>query len=170
MIKGSIQPSRYNVRYINTCAVDSLLFSLYYLVNRFPVAMNNIKTNVKSLYESLELMKDGYVDMARIQMIQTTDDIDIYPKETNVIDATSTFGGWLYYFKMLVKFDVLTNVTCTNCKTHINKTKMLLSISMECITSDTQSEITKRSEDNNIRDCATADELIDLTNDVDSNS
>ena len=41
---------------------------------------------------------------------------------------------------------------------------------MECVTRDIQSEITKRSEDNNIRDCGTADELIDLINDVDSNS
>ena len=93
MIKWSIQPSQYNLRYINTCAVDNLLFSLYYLVNRFPVAMNYVKTNVKSLYESLELMKDGKVDTARIRMIQTTDDIDLYPNERNVIDVTSTIGG-----------------------------------------------------------------------------
>ena len=72
--------------------------------------------------------------------------------------------------KRLVKFDVLTNVTCTNGKKHINKTKMLLSIDMVCITRNIQSEITKRSEDNNIRECVTADELIGLSNDVDLKS
>ena len=108
------------MEYTGISIVDSLLFSLYYLVNRFPVAIDYIQTNVKSLYESIDLMKNGYVDMARIRMIQTMDTVDIYPKETNVIDTTSTIGGWLYYFKMLVKFDVLTNVTCTNCKTNID--------------------------------------------------
>ena len=158
------------MEYTGISIVDSLLFSLYYLVNRFPVAIDYIQTNVKSLYESIDLMKNGYVNMARIRMIQTTGAVDIYSKKTNVIDVTSTIGGWLYYFKTLVKFDILTNVTCTNCKMSINKTKMLLSIDMERITRDIQSEITKRSEESNIRDCGTVDEIIDLTNDANSNS
>ena len=47
---------------------------------------------------------------------------------------------------------------------------MLLSIDLECITRDNQSEINKGSEENNIRDCCKADDSIDLTNDVNSNS
>ena len=72
MINWSINATAHNLKYINTCAVDSLLFSLYYLVNRFPVTIKYIETNVKTLYESIDLMKKGHIDMARIWMIQTT--------------------------------------------------------------------------------------------------
>ena len=60
-------------------------------------------------------MKDENVDMARIIMIQTTDDIDFKPNNRNVIDVESTIGGWLYYMRNLVKFDLFTNITCKNC-------------------------------------------------------
>ena len=67
MINWSIEATTHNLKYINTCAVDSILFSLYYMVNRFPVAMEYIETNVKTLYESIDLMKKRHVDMARIE-------------------------------------------------------------------------------------------------------
>ena len=86
------------------------------MVNRFPVAMEYIETNVKTLYESIDLMKKGHVDMARIRMILTTDNMNDFSENSPIINATSTIGGWLYYMRSLVKFDVLTNVTRTTCK------------------------------------------------------
>ena len=69
MIYQSIKPSTKTVTYTNTCAVDNILFSLYYLVHKYPVAMSYIKNNVKSLYETIKLLKEGHIDMARIIMI-----------------------------------------------------------------------------------------------------
>ena len=162
MIRWGIKAKKPYLQYINTCAVDSILFSIYYLVNKFPRAMEYIEKNCSGLNESINLMKNGNVDMARVTMINSTDKVNKHPKNPPIIDATSSIGDWLYYMKTLVKFDILTNVTCTSCNKFNNKTKVLLSIDMISITKDIQSEVTKRSEQNFVRDCCAADEIIDI--------
>ena len=162
MIRWGIKANNPYLEYINTCAVDSILFSIYYLVNKFPKAMEYIQKYCSGLNESINFIKNGNVDMARVTMINSKDQFNNYRNNPPIIDATSSIGDWLYYMKNLVKFEVLTNVTCTSCNKYNNKTKVLLSIDMVSITKDLQSEVTKRSEENIIRDCCAADEIIDV--------
>ena len=53
MIRWGIRAKKPYLEYINTCAVDSILFSIYYLVNKFPKAMEYIQKYCSGLNESI---------------------------------------------------------------------------------------------------------------------
>ena len=92
MIRWGIKANNTYLEYINTCAVDSILFSIYYLANKFPKAMEYIQKYCSELNESINFIKNGNVDMARVTMINSKDQFNNYRNNPPIIDATSSIG------------------------------------------------------------------------------
>ena len=117
----------------NTCALDTMLFLVYYIRNHYEYVMSFVNSCNSTLKSVMRLMDDDMHDMARYLLTKTNTNFAHIKVTDNFFDLDSSIGDWLNVFRSLTTIGIRKGIECTKCNKKVSKQRKIDSINVQLI-------------------------------------